>query len=226
MGIKRFGCPTMDHSNFWPASHNQYLEAIPAQDTNKQGMIALRDVLLLLCLSLGVLAAPHSRLLSTNSQFLEDNLEFSLKITLEVDELRDIMCKDHKLCNEEELTIIKKQLGLHSAPLEHCDAVNFNKERCFSQLTGGLKDFLTLLTSAGHLPQDKLDRLYMDIKDLLANIQTEMESQGFYDAIESAQVAPVFSTEFHEKAGTFLILSDLHAFMLAVQNAIGYPFNG
>ncbi|XP_063281516.1 myelomonocytic growth factor-like [Pelobates fuscus] len=184
-------------------------------------MMSHRDVLLLLCLSLGVLAAPHSRILSTSVGFLDDNQELSRKITLAAYDLREIMCEVHQLCDEEELRIIQNGLGLHATPLEQCDTVSFNKGACFSQLSNGLSGFMTLLTSARDLPQDKLDSLEADVKDLLTNIQEEMEAQGITADNHSIQETPIYKTPLEEKAGTFLILSNLHKFMLMVQNVLG-----
>ncbi|KAM8945843.1 granulocyte colony-stimulating factor [Pelodytes ibericus] len=181
----------------------------------------MSDLLLLQCLSLGVFAAPYMGLLSSNYLFLQDNLEFSRKITSETEELTNIMCDLHNLCKEDELQIIQKQLGLQSTPLDQCQNVNFNRDRCFTQLYKGLSDFTTLIKSK-HLPQEQLEILSRDIKDLLTNVQEEMEIQGITVVNNPVvEIISSLSNPFHEQAATFLILSDLHKFMLMVQNAFG-----
>ncbi|XP_053310066.1 myelomonocytic growth factor-like [Spea bombifrons] len=135
------------------------------------------------------------------------------------------MCGFHSLCNEDELRIIQRQLGLRSTPLDRCQGVNFDREECFGQLSRGLKDFLILISSARPILHEKLDRLDVDVRDLLTNVQEEMDSQAI-SVPYLPQETPQYQTHFQRKAGAFLIISDITDFMLMAQNAFRYPFGG
>ncbi|XP_053549989.1 granulocyte colony-stimulating factor [Bombina bombina] len=171
---------------------------------------------------MGVLSSPLPGRLSADVDFLDNSLEFSRKITVKAEELRDMMCEHHELCNEEELGLIRKQLGLFVSHLDKCEVVSFNLEGCFSQIVSGLRDFHSLVRSLPvHLPQDLLTRLGIDIRDLLSNFREEMDTQGIMDVNFPSHGVPSYPSTFHEQAGTLLILSNLQKFMLSVQKALG-----
>ncbi|KAM4622758.1 granulocyte colony-stimulating factor-like [Discoglossus pictus] len=176
----------------------------------------------LLCLCLGGLAAPLPGQLSSEPEFLENNLEFSRKIGLKAEELRDMMCSNHGLCVEEELGLVKNQLGLQVHLLDQCQAGTFTQVGCFSQLVAGLRDFYSLVRS---LPiqelSEPLARLGMDLRDILSNFKEEMETQGILDLNFPPHAVPSYPSVFYEEAGTFLIMSDLAKFVQQVQSALG-----
>ncbi|XP_030076333.1 granulocyte colony-stimulating factor [Microcaecilia unicolor] len=160
-------------------------------------------------------------------QFLSNNLEFSLKIKTDTEQLREVFCQDYKLCNEQELSLVRRQLKITQPSLDQCQSTSFNLDTCFTQIRNGLQTYhADLSTIQKHLPanSETISRLMLDISDFTSNFQQQMETIGIalVNYPDSAGQSLNFPTTFHEQAGGYLIFSNLQHFMETVFRALRY----
>ncbi|XP_029428110.1 granulocyte colony-stimulating factor [Rhinatrema bivittatum] len=160
-------------------------------------------------------------------QFLTSNLEFSLKIKAGAEKLREVFCQDYRLCNEQELSLVRRQLKISQAPLDQCQSTNFNLDSCFTQIRNGLQMYHTDFSVVQqHLPANSvaIGRLVLDISDFASNFQQQMETMGIavvsYPGLTGQDLS--FPTTFHEQAGGYLLLSNLQHFLETVFRALRF----
>nr|XP_033774382.1 granulocyte colony-stimulating factor [Geotrypetes seraphini] len=160
-------------------------------------------------------------------QFLSNNLEFSLKIKTNAQQLREVFCQDYKLCNEQELNLVRRQLKISQAPLDQCQSTSFNLDTCFTQIRNGLQTYhADLSTIQKHLSANSvaIDRLKLDISDITSNFQQQMETMSIavVNFPDSAGQTLNFPTTFHEQAGGYLVLCNLQHFLETVYRALRF----
>ncbi|XP_014813418.1 PREDICTED: granulocyte colony-stimulating factor [Calidris pugnax] len=172
--------------------------------------------------------------------FLHKNLEFTRKIKGDVAALQRVVCDTFQLCKEEELLLVRQDLGIPQAPLEQCHRPTFQPESCFSQIRDGLRTYhgslaavLELLPGHSRL----VETLQLDAANLSSNIQQQMEDLGLatvtYPTATPHPTAtttthptagpgplPAFSSRFHHQVGGFFILANFQRFLETAYRAL------
>ncbi|XP_074972643.1 granulocyte colony-stimulating factor [Phalacrocorax aristotelis] len=158
--------------------------------------------------------------------FLQKNLEFTRKIKGDVAALQDAVCKTFQLCKEEELLLVRQDLGIAQVPLEKCHSRTFQVEACFSQIRDGLRTYhgslaVVLELLPGHT--GTVETLQLDTANLSSNIQQQMEDLGLATVTyptESQGPLPAFSSHFQQQVGGFFILANFQRFLETAYRAL------
>ncbi|XP_074783056.1 granulocyte colony-stimulating factor [Athene noctua] len=168
--------------------------------------------------------------------FLHKNLEFTRKIKGDVAVLQRAVCATFQLCQEEELLLVRQDLGIAQAPLEQCHGRAFRTEGCFSQIRDGLRAYHGSLAAVlellpGHA--GLVETLQLDAANLSSNIQQQMEDLGLatvtYPTVTYPTVTyptggrgplPTFSSRFHHQVGGFFILANFQRFLETAYRAL------
>ncbi|XP_074019085.1 granulocyte colony-stimulating factor [Numenius arquata] len=164
--------------------------------------------------------------------FLQKNLEFTRKIKGDVAALQRVVCDTFQLCKEEELLLVRQDLGIPQAPLEQCHRRTFQAESCFSQIRDGLRTYHGSLAAVlellpGH--SGLVETLQLDAANLSSNIQQQMEDLGLatvtyptatYPTEGPPGPLPAFSSHFHHQVGGFFILANFQRFLETAYRAL------
>ncbi|XP_009271242.1 PREDICTED: granulocyte colony-stimulating factor [Aptenodytes forsteri] len=158
--------------------------------------------------------------------FLHKNLEFTRKIKGDVAVLQRVVCDTFQLCKEEELLLVRQDLGIVQVPLEQCHSRNFQAEACFSQIHDGLRAYHGSLAAVlellpGHT--SLVETLQLDAANLSSNIQQQMEDLGLATVTyptEGPGPLPTFSSSFHHQVGGFFILANFQRFLETAYRAL------
>ncbi|KAM6108005.1 granulocyte colony-stimulating factor [Pterocles gutturalis] len=151
--------------------------------------------------------------------FLHKNLEFTRKIRGDVAALQRAVCDMFQLCTEDELLLVRQDLGLAPVPLEQCHGRAFQAEACFSQIRAGLRTYHgSLATIRELLPEQTalVETLQLDAANLSSNIQQQMEDLGLATVTFPAEdqgPLPAFSSRFQQQVGGFFILANFQRFL-------------
>uniref|UniRef100_A0A8B9FGR2 Colony stimulating factor 3 n=1 Tax=Amazona collaria TaxID=241587 RepID=A0A8B9FGR2_9PSIT len=116
--------------------------------------------------------------------FLSNNLEFTRKIKRDVAALQHLVCDTFQLCKEEELLLLRQDLSIAQAPMEHCHGRGFQAEACFSQIREGLRTYQSSLDAVLELlPRHAalVESLQLDAANLSSNIQHQVRGAGGQD---------------------------------------------
>uniref|UniRef100_A0A7M4E3K4 Colony stimulating factor 3 n=1 Tax=Crocodylus porosus TaxID=8502 RepID=A0A7M4E3K4_CROPO len=179
----------------------------------------------LLCLKYIVLhAAPLSEFSGDQGfqLFLQKNLEFTRKIKMDVENMRQHMCDNFQLCKEEELMLVKQNLNIFQPSLNQCLSKPFQVDVCFSQIREGLQTYHGyLFTIAQLLPSHstQVEGLQLDTSNLSTNIQQQIEALGLnmgmvtYPKEEGQGTLLTFSSQFYQQAGGYIILANFQLFL-------------
>ncbi|KAM9255001.1 granulocyte colony-stimulating factor [Cariama cristata] len=159
--------------------------------------------------------------------FLHKNLEFTRKIKGDVAALQRVVCDTFQLCKEEELLLVRQDLGIAQAPLEQCHSRTFQAEACFSQIRDGLRSYHGSLTTVRELLPGHaglVETLQLDAANLSSNIQHQMEDLGLATVTvtyptESREPLPAFS-RFHHQVSGFFILANFQRFLETAYRAL------
>ncbi|XP_062451329.1 granulocyte colony-stimulating factor [Rhea pennata] len=158
--------------------------------------------------------------------FLRKNLEFTRKLKGDVAALQRAVCDTFQLCEEEELLLVRQQLGIAQAPLEQCHGRSFQAEACFGQIREGLRGYGGALASVLELlpaHAGLVERLQLDAANLSSNIQQQMEDLGLATVTYPAEgrgALPAFSSSFHHQVGGFFILANFQRFLETAYRAL------
>ncbi|NWS77406.1 MGF factor, partial [Crotophaga sulcirostris] len=158
--------------------------------------------------------------------FLHKNLEFTRKIKGDVAALQRVVCDTFQLCKEEELLLVRQDLGIAQAPLEQCHGRTFQAEACFSQIRHGLHAYhSSLATVLELLPAhaNLVETLQLDAANLSSNIQQQMEDLGLATVTyptEDWGPLPTFSSHFQHQVGGFFILANFQRFLETAYRAL------
>ncbi|XP_069733135.1 granulocyte colony-stimulating factor [Phaenicophaeus curvirostris] len=158
--------------------------------------------------------------------FLHKNLEFTRKIKGDVAALQRAVCDTFQLCEEEELLLVRQDLGIAQAPLEQCHSRAFQAEACFSQIRDGLRNYhSSLATVLELLPTHAglVETLQLDAANLSSNIQQQMEDLGLATVTfptEDRSPLPAFSSRFQHQVGGFFILANFQRFLETAYRAL------
>ncbi|XP_009463185.1 PREDICTED: granulocyte colony-stimulating factor [Nipponia nippon] len=158
--------------------------------------------------------------------FLHKNLEFTRKIKGDVAALQRVVCDTFQLCKEEELLLVRQDLGITQVPLEQGHSRNFQAEACFSQIRDGLRAYHGSLAAVLELrPGDAslVETLQPDAANLSSNIQQQMEDLGLATVTyptEGPDALPAFSSSFHHQVGGFFILANFQRFLETAYRAL------
>ncbi|KAF1561798.1 Myelomonocytic growth factor, partial [Eudyptes schlegeli] len=158
--------------------------------------------------------------------FLHKNLEFTRKIKGDVAALQHVVCDIFQLCKEEELLLVRQDLGIVQVPLEQCHSRTFQAEACFSQIHDGLRAYHGSLAAVlellpGHA--SLVETLQLDAANLSSNIQQQMEDLGLATVTyptEGPGPLPTFSSSFHHQVGGFFILANFQRFLETAYRAL------
>ncbi|KAM6233535.1 granulocyte colony-stimulating factor [Spheniscus humboldti] len=158
--------------------------------------------------------------------FLHKNLEFTRKIKGDVAALQRVVCDIFQLCKEEELLLVRQDLGIVQVPLEQCHSRTFQVEACFSQIHDGLRTYHGSLAAVlellpGHA--SLVETLQLDAANLSSNIQQQMEDLGLATVTyptEGPGPLPTFSSSFHHQVGSFFILANFQRFLETAYRAL------
>ncbi|NXJ85226.1 MGF factor, partial [Trogon melanurus] len=188
------------------------------------------DVLVLLLWApwRGLLGAPLAELSGDQDfqLFLHKNLEFTRKIKGDAAALQRVMCATFQLCKEEELMLVRRDLGIAQAPLERCHGRAFQAEGCFSQIREGLRAYHGSLAAVLELLPEHaslVETLQLDAANLSSNIQQQMEDLGLATVTyppEGRSPLPAFSSHFHHQVGSFIILANFQRFLETAYRAL------
>ncbi|NXQ94845.1 MGF factor, partial [Sagittarius serpentarius] len=168
--------------------------------------------------------------------FLHKNLEFTRKIKVDVAALQHVVCNTFQLCKEEELLLVRQDLGIAQAPLEQCHSRTFQAEACFSQIRDGLRVYHgSLATIRELLPGHAglVETLQLDAANLSSNIQQQvrglgegglqMEDLGLATVTYPAEGRgrlPAFSSPFHHQVSGFFVLANFQRFLETAYRAL------
>ncbi|XP_075299886.1 granulocyte colony-stimulating factor [Opisthocomus hoazin] len=158
--------------------------------------------------------------------FLQKNLEFTRKIKGDVAALQRAVCDAFQLCKEEELLLVRQDLGIAQAPLEQCHGRSFHAEACFGQLRDGLHAYHGSLAAVRELlpgHADLVETLQLDAANLSCNIQQQMEDLGLATVTYPAEgrgPLPAFSSRFQHQVGGFFILANFQRFLETAYRAL------
>ncbi|NXK16098.1 MGF factor, partial [Arenaria interpres] len=158
--------------------------------------------------------------------FLHKNLEFTRKIKADVAALQRAVCDTFQLCKEEELLLVRQDLGIPQAPLEQCHQPTFQAESCFSQIRDGLRTYHGSLAAVlellpGH--SGLVETLQLDAANLSSNIQQQVKAWAHPTAThptEGPGPLPAFSSRFHHQVGGFFILANFQRFLETAYRAL------
>ncbi|NWU52595.1 MGF factor, partial [Dromas ardeola] len=159
--------------------------------------------------------------------FLHKNLEFTRKIKGDVDALQHAVCETFQLCKEEELLLVRQDLGIPQAPLEQCHRRTFQAvsagssslPRAGCTYQGSLAAVLELLPGHAGL----VETLQLDAANLSSNIQQQMEDLGLATVTyptEGPGPLPAFSSRFQHQVGGFFILANFQRFLETAYRAL------
>ncbi|NWH61253.1 MGF factor, partial [Geococcyx californianus] len=158
--------------------------------------------------------------------FLHKNLEFTRKIKGDVAALQRVVCDTFQLCKEEELQLVRQDLGIAQAPLEQCHSRAFQAESCLSQIRDGLRAYQSSLATVLELlpaHASLLETLQLDMANLSSNIQQQMEDLGLATVTyptEDRDPLPAFSSRFQHQVGGFFILANFQRFLETAYRAL------
>ncbi|NXG62846.1 MGF factor, partial [Hemiprocne comata] len=144
--------------------------------------------------------------------FLHKSLEFTRKIKGDVAVLQQAVCDTFQLCKEEELLLVRQDLGITQTPLEQCHSRTFQADACFSQIRAGLRAYHGSLTAVLELLPGQaglVETLQLDTANLSSNIQ-----QQDWGSL------PAFSSHFHHQVGGFFILANFQRFLETAYRAL------
>ncbi|XP_008503985.1 granulocyte colony-stimulating factor [Calypte anna] len=158
--------------------------------------------------------------------FLHKNLEFTRKIKGDVAMLQQVVCDTFQLCKEEELLLVRQDLGITQTPLEQCHSRTFQAEVCLSQLRDGLRAYHSSLAAILELLPEHaglVEALQLDTANLSSNIQQQMEDLGLatvtYPTKDQGSLS-AFSSHFHHQVGGFFILANFQRFLETAYRAL------
>ncbi|XP_029877835.1 granulocyte colony-stimulating factor [Aquila chrysaetos chrysaetos] len=158
--------------------------------------------------------------------FLQKNLEFTRKIKGDVAALQRVVCDTFQLCKEEELLLVRQDLGITQAPLEQCHSRTFQAEACFSQIRDGLRVYHGSLAAVRELLPGHtglVETLQLDAANLSSNIQQQMEDLGLAMVTyptEGRGPLPALSSHFHHQVGGFFVLANFQRFLETAYRAL------
>ncbi|XP_071584362.1 granulocyte colony-stimulating factor [Heliangelus exortis] len=158
--------------------------------------------------------------------FLHKNLEFTRKIKGDVAVLQQVVCNTFQLCKEEELLLVRQDLGITQTSLEQCHGRTFQAEVCLSQLRDGLRAYHSSLAAILELLPEHarlVETLQLDTANLSSNIQQQMEDLGLatvtYPTKDQGPLS-AFSSHFHQQVGGFFILANFQRFLETAYRAL------
>ncbi|NXX57207.1 MGF factor, partial [Scopus umbretta] len=154
--------------------------------------------------------------------FLHKNLEFTRKIKRDVAALQRVVCDTFQLCKEEELLLVRQNLGIAQVPLEQCHSRAFQAVSIRDGLHtyhGSLATVLKLLPGHAGL----VETLQLDAANLSSNIQQQMEDLGLATVTyptEGQDPLPASFSHFHHEVSGFFILANFQRFLETAYRAL------
>ncbi|XP_066487120.1 granulocyte colony-stimulating factor [Tiliqua scincoides] len=149
-------------------------------------------------------------------QFLRKNEEFALKINSDVVAMKDRMREEFKLGNDSELQLLREILAIQQVTL-NCHSSLCNVEDCFNQIWTGLQTYKSyLIRVAEVLPSyaNQVTSLQLDVSNLSANIQQQMEESGLPTvSYPQAETKVLPNLESQKQIGSYIILNYFKGFL-------------
>ncbi|KAJ6660614.1 hypothetical protein lerEdw1_017611 [Lerista edwardsae] len=152
---------------------------------------------------------------SGDQGFLRKNEEFAHKIKSDVVAMKERLRADFSIGPDNELQLIRELLAIPQVPL-NCHSNPCNVGDCFNQIRAGLHTYEGYLSQIAEVLPSYADRvrlLWLDVCNLSANIQQQMEETGL-PTVTYPQANQVLTTLGDQKqVGSYIILDYLKGFL-------------
>ncbi|XP_062994024.1 myelomonocytic growth factor-like [Elgaria multicarinata webbii] len=156
-------------------------------------------------------------------QFVRKNQEFVSRIMSDISALKNLVHKDFRLGNDNELLIVQGILAIQQVDLSHCQKNLFDTEVCFNEIQAGLHTYNAYLSYIGQiLPRyaQQVASLQLDISNLSTNIQHQMEESGLTVVTYPQAENQLSFVETQREIGSYLVLRNLQTFMEVTSRAL------
>ncbi|XP_053115099.1 myelomonocytic growth factor-like [Hemicordylus capensis] len=157
-------------------------------------------------------------------EFFRKNREFAFKIKNDVARMKGILRNIIKVAGEDQLQLIKEQLGIEQVNLLQCHNNPYDLEACFNQILAGLhtyRGYLTHMSQTLTTQASQLNLIKHDVSNLSDNIQQEMKDCGLTTVTyppEENQTTPAFLQ--NPLIGSYLILANFQRFLETTLRAL------
>uniref|UniRef100_H3B4W7 Uncharacterized protein n=1 Tax=Latimeria chalumnae TaxID=7897 RepID=H3B4W7_LATCH len=160
-------------------------------------------------------------------EFVTNSLVLAEKIHPEIKNLQDLICKQHHICNEDELTLKKEYLRIPHPRLEECRSNNLQLDTCMNKMEAGLQvygDYLNLIKKV-IVGSSLAETVQADIMDLQQHIRQKVIDVAIlvlHVGMHPQYTLPNFAASFDEQAGGHIVLSHFKRFMETVLRVLQY----